>query len=55
MHIIYWAHSYREEDAVINGHFGVLIENAAGMIVNFDPPSDSVEVDPIGWTAWMPI
>jgi hypothetical protein len=42
MHIIYWAHSYREEDAAINRHFGVLIEQAERMIVNFDPPSETV-------------
>lgn len=42
MQIIYWAHSYRKEDAAINRHFGILIEQAAGMIVNFDPPSDKV-------------
>jgi hypothetical protein len=42
MQIVYWAHSYREEDANINRHFGVLIEQAARMIVNFDPPSKSV-------------
>ena len=42
MHIIYWAHSYRGEDAEVNQHFGILIENAARMIVNFDPPSESV-------------
>lgn len=42
MQIIYWAHSYRQEDAAINRHFGILIEQAARMIVNFDPPSDKV-------------
>jgi hypothetical protein len=42
MQIVYWAHSYREEDAQINRHFGVLIEQSARMIVNFDPPSKSV-------------
>ncbi len=42
MHIIYWAHSYREEDAAVNRHFGVLIEQAERMIVNFDPPSQTV-------------
>jgi hypothetical protein len=42
MHIVYWAHSYREEDASINKHFGVLIEQAEKMIVNFDPPSKTV-------------
>ena len=42
MHIIYWAHSYREEDAPVNRHFGVLIEQAERMIVNLDPPSKSV-------------
>jgi hypothetical protein len=42
MHIVYRAHSYREDDAAINRHFGILIEQAEGMIVNFDPPSDSV-------------
>ncbi len=42
MQIVYWAHSYREEDAGINRHFGILIEQAGRMIVNFDPPSDSV-------------
>ena len=42
MQIIYWAHSYREEDASINRHFGVLIEQSERMIVNFDPPSKSV-------------
>jgi hypothetical protein len=41
MHIVYWAHSYRDEDAAINRHFGTLIE-AERMIVNFDPPSKSV-------------
>ena len=42
MHIVYWAHSYRDEDASVNKHFGVLIEKAAGMVVNFDPPSKGV-------------
>jgi hypothetical protein len=42
MHIVYWAHSYRPEDAAVNRHFGVLIEQAARMLVNFDPPSQSV-------------
>lgn len=42
MQVIYWAHSYREEDAAINEHFGVLIERAERMIVNFDPPSKTV-------------
>jgi len=42
MQIVYWAHSYRPEDAVINNHFGILIEKAARMIVNFDPPSKKV-------------
>ena len=42
MHIVYWAHSYRDEDAAINRHFGILIEQAEHMIVNFDPPSKSV-------------
>jgi hypothetical protein len=42
MQIIYWAHSYRQEDADINGHFGLLIEKAAHLIVNFDPPSKKV-------------
>ena len=42
MHIVYWAHSYRDEDAPVNKHFGVLIEKAAGMVVNFDPPSKAV-------------
>jgi hypothetical protein len=42
MQIIYWAHSYREEDAALNHHFGLLIEGSEQMIVNFDPPSESV-------------
>jgi hypothetical protein len=42
MQIVYWAHSYREQDAAVNRHFGTLIEQAAQMIVNFDPPSESV-------------
>jgi hypothetical protein len=42
MQIVYWAHSYREEDATLNQHFGVLIERAASMIINFDPPSKNV-------------
>lgn len=42
MQIVYWAHSYRQEDAAINKHFGILIEQAAHMIVNFDPPSERV-------------
>ncbi len=42
MQIVYWAHSYRDEDAAINHHFGRLIEDAARMVINFDPPSDSV-------------
>lgn len=42
MHIVYWAHSYRDEDAAVNRYFGVLIEKAAGMVVNFDPPSKAV-------------
>ncbi|KAA1016219.1 hypothetical protein FVF58_02505 [Paraburkholderia panacisoli] len=40
--IVYWAHSYREEDAAVNQYFGMLIEQAGSMIVNFDPPSQSV-------------
>lgn len=43
MHIVYWAHSYRDEDAAVNKHFGVLIEKAAGMVVNFDPPSAQLD------------
>ena len=42
MHIIYWAHSYRDEDAAINKHFGVLMELGEHLIVNFDPPSRTV-------------
>lgn len=42
MHIVYWAHSYRDEDASINRHFGILIEEAERMIINFDPPSERV-------------
>jgi hypothetical protein len=42
MHTIYWAHSYRPEDAQINEYFGTLIEKSARMIVNFDPPSQNV-------------
>ena len=42
MQIVYWAHSYRPEDARINEHFGLLIEKAERMIINFDPPSRSV-------------
>jgi hypothetical protein len=42
MHIVYWAHSYRDDDAAINEHFGVLIEQAEQMIINLDPPSPSV-------------
>jgi len=42
MQVVYWAHSYRAEDAAVNRHFGMLIETAEQMIVNFDPPSSSV-------------
>jgi hypothetical protein len=42
MQIVYWAHSYRDEDAAINRYFGVLIEKAEQMLVNFDPPSKFV-------------
>lgn len=42
MQIVYWAHSYRDEDAAINRHFGILVEQAERMIVNFDPPSKKV-------------
>ena len=42
MHIVYWAHSYRDQDAAVNRHFGILIEEAAKLIVNFDPPSKDV-------------
>ena len=42
MHIVYWAHSYRDEDAPLNRHFGILIEEAQRMIINFDPPSARV-------------
>jgi hypothetical protein len=42
MQIVYWAHSYRDEDAELNRHIGLLIEKAEQMIVNFDPPSKSV-------------
>lgn len=41
MQVVYWSHSYREEDARINEHFGTLIERAEKMIVNFDPPSET--------------
>src|SRR6476646_5483909 len=42
MQIVYWAHSYRDEDANINRHFGILIDQAERLIINFDPPSKSV-------------
>lgn len=42
MQIVYWSHSYRDQDAQINRHFGILIEQGARMIVNFDPPSKTV-------------
>jgi hypothetical protein len=42
MHIIYWAHSYRASDALLNQHFGMLIEESERIVVNFDPPSDVV-------------
>jgi hypothetical protein len=42
MHIVYWAHSYRDDDAAINEHFGALIEQAEQMMINLDPPSPSV-------------
>jgi hypothetical protein len=42
MHIVYWAHSYRDQDAAVNQHFGILIEEAARLIVNFDPPSQDL-------------
>jgi hypothetical protein len=42
MQIVYWAHSYRDEDAAINRYFGLLIETAEQMLVNFDPPSKFV-------------
>jgi hypothetical protein len=42
MQIVYWAHSYREDDAEINRHFGRLIGDTGRMVVNFDPPSDKV-------------
>jgi hypothetical protein len=42
MQVVYWAHSYRDEDASTNRHFGILIEQAEHIIVNFDPPSKSV-------------
>ena len=42
MHIVYWSHSYRKDDAAINRHFGVLIEQAERIIINFDPPSETV-------------
>lgn len=42
MQIVYWAHSYREQDAAVNQYFGILIEEAARLIVNFDPPSKEV-------------
>ncbi len=29
MQIVYWAHSYRDEDASVNKYFGVLIEKAS--------------------------
>jgi hypothetical protein len=41
MHTIYWAHSYRPEDATINEYFGLLLEGEKA-IVNFDPPSKTV-------------
>lgn len=42
MQIVYWAHSFREEDAATNRHFGILIEQAGRMLANFDPPSKTV-------------
>ena len=42
MQIVYWAHSYRKPDALLNQHFGMLIEESEKMVVNFDPPSDAV-------------
>jgi hypothetical protein len=41
MQTIYWAHSYRDEDAYLNRHVGNLLD-AEGIAVNFDPPSDRV-------------
>ena len=43
MQTIYWAHSYRDEDAILNQHVGRLLDNE-GIAVNFDPPSDKVNV-----------
>ena len=42
MHIIYWAHSYRPADGIINEHFGVLMEESERIVINFDPPSKAV-------------
>ena len=41
MQTIYWAHSYRDEDAPVNRHFGHLLD-AEDIVVNFDPPSEKV-------------
>lgn len=42
MQTVYWAHSYRPDDRSVTEHFGLLIESAARLIVNFDPPSASL-------------
>src|ERR1051325_7677789 len=39
---IYWAHSYRDQDAAVNRHFGKLITACERMPLNFQPPSQSV-------------
>jgi uncharacterized protein YerC len=41
MHLVYFSHSYRKEDAAIVRHFGELIR-AEGLMPVLDPPSESV-------------
>lgn len=41
MHLVYFSHSYRKEDAAIVRYFGELIRNE-GLIPVLDPPSESV-------------
>ncbi|MCE8426970.1 MAG: hypothetical protein J5U19_01095, partial [Candidatus Methanoperedens sp.] len=41
MNIVYFSHSYREEDRGLVEYFGELIQSQ-GLIPSLDPPSDSV-------------
>src|SRR5947208_12879480 len=41
MNLVYFAHSYRKEDAAVVGYFGRLLRSE-NLLPSLDPPSDSV-------------